>query len=118
MTDQTINKLVLDAVLTTDDFGYPDDVAFVPYGESWTDKAVLRYLSDGTATVLAIDGFEIMIRPRPKDSIMSIWLRLSGRQSVDVVWRPIDGHSPIAPMKTTVGKHPSRELVHRELVGA
>jgi len=87
-----------------DDLGYPDDVAFVP-DEEWADEVVWRNLTEGRATVLVSDEFELLLTPLPRRLID----RLRGRVGVNVTHR---AHGHAAPYATSsrLGHHPVRQM--------
>jgi hypothetical protein len=110
----TIDKswdLFMAASLSDDDLGYPEQVAFVPGDEEWADEVVWRNLTEGRATVLVSDEFELLLTPLPRGLID----RLRGRVGVNVTHR---AHGHPAPYATAsrLGRHPVRQM--RELAHA
>jgi hypothetical protein len=103
--------LFMAASLSDDDLGYPDRVAFVPGDQEWADEVLWRNLTEGRATVLVSDEFELLLTPLPRSLID----RIRGRVSVNVTHRA-HGHAAPYAIAGRLGRHPVRQM--RELAHA
>jgi hypothetical protein len=100
-----------DAVLSDDDLGYPDDVAFVSADAEWADQVLWRYLTSGRPTVLVSDASELLLLP----SRRRLRDRLTGHVRVTAQQRTHEGLAPYAT-RSVLGNRPVRQM--RELAAA
>lgn len=110
ITDKT-DELFMEASRSDDDLGYPEDVAFVPGDEEWTDDVLWRNLLEGQATVLVGEETELLLVPMRRGLVD----RLRGRVPVSVAPRA-NGHASSYAIVRRLGRHPVRQM--RELATA
>jgi hypothetical protein len=105
LTDKAWN-LFMDATLREENLGYPDDVAFVPGDEEWSDEAVWRTLAEeGRPVVLVGEETELLLVPYPR----TVRDRLAGHVRV-LVKQHVDGHDSQYATASTLGRHPVRQM--------
>jgi hypothetical protein len=103
--NEKTDKLFLDATLSNQTLGYPDDVAFLPSNEDWTDDALWRNLTEGIPTVLVSEETELLLTPLRRSPLD----RLRGQVPVSVVQR-VHGHATPYATRSRLGRHPVREM--------
>lgn len=109
ITEKT-DKLFMEASLSDDALGYPDDVAFIPGDEEWADDVLWRNLVEGQATVLVGEDSELLLVPMRRGLID----RLRGRVPVSIAPRA-HGHATSYAAPSRLGRHPvqqMRQLAH------
>lgn len=99
------DKLFLDATLSDQTLGYPDDVAFLPGDEDWTEEALWRNLTEGIPTVLVGEDVELLLAPLHRTPLD----RLRGQVPVSVAQR-VHGHATPYATRSRLGRHPMREM--------
>lgn len=75
------------AGLSDDDFGYPDDVTFVPGDQHWSDEVVWTCLVRQKATVLVGECSELLLIPRQRRVIDHLRKRVTVRVEFRKAWQ-------------------------------
>lgn len=102
------NELFIASSLSDDDLGYPNDVAFVPGDQDWSDDVVWRNLIEGQATVLVGEEIELLLVPLRRGLVDKL------RKSVTVnVGHRVHGHATPYVTASRLGRHPVREMRKR-----
>lgn len=104
ISDRT-DKLFMDASLSDEGLGYPDDVEFVPADEEWADEVVWRNLIEGQPTVLVGEMDELLLIPLRRSPID----RLRGCVGVTVAHRS-HGHAAAYATTSRLGRHPVQQM--------
>jgi hypothetical protein len=99
------DKLFMDATLSEQALGYPDDVAFLPGDEDWAEDALWRNLTDGIPTVLVGEETELLLTPLHRTPLD----RLRGQVPVSVAQR-VHRHATAYATRSRLGRHPMREM--------
>jgi hypothetical protein len=99
------DELFMCASHSDDDLGYPADVEFVPADEDWADEVVWHNLTEGQATVLVGEEFELLLTPLRRGPLD----RLSRRVPVNVS-RRVHGHATPYATSSRIGRHPVRQM--------